>query len=146
MSKPDSLSELHRLGGFVNDQHDGRRDQPVTGASHNVAVQLDSNFASLRSEIGNLRTDMNAEFKALRTDMNAEFKSVRSDMNAEFKSVRAEMTEGFAAVRAEMKEGFALVNLRFAELGKEISRTNWRAAGSVIVAVIALLGIDRFWQ
>ena len=114
MSKPESVSDLHRIGGFVNDQHDGRKDQPITGADlYNVAVQLDSNFASLRSDIGNLRTEMNAEFKT---------------------------------VRAEMKEGFAIINLRFADLGKDISRTNWRVAGSAIVAMIALLGIDRFWQ
>ncbi|MHB1130648.1 MAG: hypothetical protein ACYC06_11535 [Ilumatobacteraceae bacterium] len=136
MSKPESLNELHRLGEFVNDQHDGRKDQPVTGADlYNLAVQLDSNFASLRSDIGNSRTDMNAEFK-----------SIRAEMTSEFKSVRAEMTSEFKSVRAEMKEGFAMVNLRFAELNKDISRTNWKAAGSVIVSVIALLGIDRFWQ
>ncbi len=154
MSKPESFSELHRLGGFVNEQHDGRKDQPVTGADlYNVAVQLDSNFASLSSDIGNLRTDMNAEFKAVRTEMTSEFKSVRSEMTSESKAVRGEigslrteMYAEFKAVRAEMKEGFALVNLRFAELSKEISRANWRVAGSVVVAMIALLGIDRFWQ
>lgn len=114
MSKPESLNELHRLGEFVNDQHDGRKDQPVTGADlYNLAVQLDSNFTSLRSESVNLRIEMAAEFKAM---------------------------------RAEMKEGFAMIDLRFAELSKDISRTNWKAAGSVIVAMIALLGIDRFWQ
>ena len=119
----------------MNDQHDGRKDQPVTGTDlYNVAVQLDSNFASLRSDIGNLRTEMYAEFNSVA----AEFKSVA----AEFKLVAAE----FKSVRAEMAEGFAIMNLRFADLGKDISRTNWRVAGSAIVAMIALLGIDRFWQ
>ena len=114
MTKPESFNEIHRLGGFVNEQHDGRRDQPVTGADlYNVAVQLDSNFASLRSESLNLRTEMTSEFKA---------------------------------VRAEMKEGFALMNLRFAESSGDHSRTSWRAAGTTIVTLIALLGIDRFWQ
>ncbi|MHB1090809.1 MAG: hypothetical protein ACYC06_11530 [Ilumatobacteraceae bacterium] len=81
MSKPESLNELHRLGEFVNDQHDGRKDQPVTGGDlYNLAVQLDSNFASLRSESVNLRIEMAAEFKA----------------------VRAEMAEGFAKSRYEM--------------------------------------------
>ena len=128
MSKPESFSDLHRIGEFVNAQHDGRKDQPVTGTDlYNVAVQLDSNFASLRSDIGNLRTEMNAEFKSVA---------------AEFKSVAAE----FKSVRAEMAEGFAIINLRFADLGKDISRTNWKVAGSAIVAMIALLGIDRFWQ
>ena len=143
MTKPESVSELHRLGGFVNEQHDGRKDQPVTGADlYNVAVQLDSNFASLRSDIGNLRTDMNAEFKAVR----AEIGSLRTEMYAEFKAVRTEMYAEFKAVRAEMKEGFAMMDLRFAELSRENSRTSWRTTGSMIVAMIALLGIDRFWQ
>lgn len=124
MPKPESLNELHRLGGFVNDQHEGRKDQPVTGADlYNVAVQLDSNFASLRSESVNLRTEMNAEFKALRTDM-----------NAEFKSVRAEMTEGFAAVRSEMTEGFAAVR-------SEMSRIPLRVAAWVATTMIGLIGV-----
>lgn len=98
----------------MNEQHGGRKDQPVSGADlYNVAVQLDSNFASLRSESVNLRIEMAAEFKS---------------------------------VRAEVKEGFAMINLRIAELSKDISRTNWKAAGTVIVSTITLLGIDRFWQ
>ena len=97
----------------MNDQHEGRKDQPVTGTDlYNVAVQLDSNFASLRSEIGNLRTDMNAEFKSLRTDM-----------NAEFKSVRAEMTEGFAKFQFEM------------------SRIPLRVAAWVATTMIGLIGV-----
>lgn len=147
MAKPESFNEIHRLGGFVNEQHDGRKDQPVTGADlYNVAVQLDSNFASLRSEIGNLRTDMNAETGSLRSDMTAEFKALRSEMTSEFKAVRAEMTSEFKVVRAEMKEGFAMMNLRFAELSSESSRTSWRAAGTAIISLVALLGIDRFWR
>jgi hypothetical protein len=83
MTKPESFNEIHRLGGFVNEQHDGRRDQPVTGADlYNVAVQLDSNFASLRSESLNLRTEMTSEFK----------------------SVRAEMKEGFAQSHLEISQ------------------------------------------
>jgi len=114
MAKPESFNEIHRLGGFVNEQHDGRKDQPVTGADlYNVAVQLDSNFASLRSESLLLRSEMASEFKA---------------------------------VRAEMKEGFAMMNLRFAELSSESSRTSWRAAGTAIISLMALLGIDRFWR
>ena len=78
MNKPESFNEIHRLGGFVNEQHDGRRDQPVTGADlYNVAVQLDSNFASLRSEGVNLRSEMTSEFKSVRSEMTSEFKAVR---------------------------------------------------------------------
>jgi len=114
MTKPESISELHRLGGFVNDQHDGRKDQPVTGAElYNLAVQLDSNFASLRSESVNLRTEMNAEFKA-----------VRSEMNAEFKAVRAEMAEGFAKFQIE------------------ISRIPIKTAAWVATTMIALIGVS----
>ena len=103
MTKPESFSEIHRLGGFVNEQHDGRRDQPVTGADlYNVAVQLDSNFASLRSESVNLRTEMTSEFKSVRSEMASEFKAVRSEMASEFKAVRAEMKEGFSELRVEM--------------------------------------------
>lgn len=113
MSKPESLNELHRLGEFVNDQHDGRKDQPVTGADlYNLAVQLDSNFASLRSDIGNLRTDMNAEFKA-----------VRSEMTSEFKAVRAEMVEGYANIQIE------------------ISRIPIKAAAWVATTMIGLIGV-----
>lgn len=103
MAKPESFNEIHRLGGFVNEQHDGRKDQPVTGTDlYNVAVQLDSNFASLRSESVNLRTEMTSEFKSVRSEMASEFKSVRSEMTSEFKAVRAEMKEGFSDLRNEM--------------------------------------------
>ena len=103
MAKPESFNEIHRLGGFVNEQHDGRRDQPVTGADlYNVAVQLDSNFASLRSEGVNLRSEMTSEFKSVRAEMASEFKAVRSEMASEFKVVRAEMKEGFSELRDEM--------------------------------------------
>lgn len=112
MTKPESFNEIHRLGGFVNEQHDGRKDQPVTGADlYNVAVQLDSNFASLRSESLNLRTEMTSEFKAVRSEMASEFK----------------------AVRAEMKEGFS-------ELRNEMSRIPLKTAAWVITIMIGIIG------
>jgi hypothetical protein len=112
MTKPESFNEIHRLGGFVNEQHDGRKDQPVTGADlYNVAVQLDSNFASLRSESLNLRTEMTSEFKAVRSEMASEFK----------------------AMRAEMKEGFAQCHL-------EISQIPYKTAGWVATIMIGIIG------
>ena len=124
MAKPESFNEIHRLGGFVNEQHDGRRDLPVTGADlYNLAVQLDSNFATLRSDIGNLRTESTAETGSLRCEMTSEFKAVRSEMASEFK-----------AVRAEMKEGFALCHL-------EISQIPYKTAGWVATIMIGIIGI-----
>lgn len=66
----------------MNEQHDGRKDQPVTGADlYNVAVQLDSNFASISSEFKALRTEMNAEFKAVRAEMKEGFSELRNEMS-----------------------------------------------------------------
>lgn len=82
MVKPESVEELHRLGAFVTEQHEGRKDQPVTGADfYNFAVQLDSNFASITSEFKSLRTDMNAEFKAVRAEMKEGFSELRNEMS-----------------------------------------------------------------
>ena len=134
MTKPESFNEIHRLGGLVNEQHDGRRDQPVTGVDlYNVAVQLDSNFASLRSDIGNLRTESNAELGSLRSEMTSEFKAVRAEMTSEFKAVRSEMASEFKAVRAEMKEGFS-------ELRNEMSRIPLKTATWVITIMVGIIG------
>lgn len=113
MTKPESFNEMHRLGGFVNEQHDGRKDLPITGADlYNFAVQLDSNFASISSE-----------FKTLRTEMAAEFKAVRSEMAAEFKSVRAEMKDDVSGLRYEM------------------SRIPLKTAAWVATTMVGLLGV-----
>ncbi len=124
MVNPESVDEIHRLGGFVNEQHDGRKDQPVTGSDlFNFAVQLDSNFASIGSEFKTLRTEMNAEFKTMRTEMTAEFKTLRTEMIAEFKAVRAEMKEDVSGLRYEM------------------SRIPLRTAAWVATTMIGLIGV-----
>jgi len=70
MVKPESVDELHRLGGFVKEQHEGRKDLPVTGTDfYNFAVLLDSNFAT-----------MSSEFKAVRVEMKEGFSEIRSEM------------------------------------------------------------------
>ena len=120
----------------MNEQHDGRKDLPITGADlYNFAVQLDSNFASISSEFKNLRTEMNAEFKTLRTEMTAEFKAVRSEMAAEFKSVRAEMKDDVSGLRFEMSR----VPLKTAAWVTTIMIGFISACGAIVGVTIAII-------
>ncbi len=101
-----------------------------------VRMEMASGFAAInaRFEFVDARFNgVDAEFKGI----DAEFKGIDAEfrcIDAKFKEVYAE----FKALRAEMKEGFALLRI-------EIQRSNWRVSVSTIGAMIALLGIDRFW-
>ena len=51
----------------------------------------DKKHEQIISEIGSLRTEMNAEISSLRTEVNAEISSLRTDMNAEISDVKVEI-------------------------------------------------------
>jgi hypothetical protein len=58
--------------------------------------------ATLKAEIGALRTEMQAEFAAVRSEMNAEFAAVRSEVKAEIAALRAEVMAGIAEAKTQM--------------------------------------------
>ncbi len=171
MNAVNTVSEIHHLGEYVTEQNEGRRDQPINGNDlYNFAVQTDANFMTVRSDIRNMGTVMNSEFKLVDNEfklvrmeiasgfaavdarfvaVDARFVAVDARFNGvdnEFKLVRMEMASGFAAVDAEFKTVRAEVKEGFARLRIEIQRSNWRVSASTIVAMIALFGIDRFWR
>jgi len=61
------------------------RDLELKAAGH------DRKHEQIISEIGGLKTEMNAEINNLRTEMNAEINSLRTDMNAEISDVKVEL-------------------------------------------------------
>ncbi len=74
---------------------------------------------------GELRTEMQEEFRSFRTEM----RSFRAEMQEEFKAVRAEMQEEFKAVRdemqslrTEMQEEFKVVRADIHDLNKRLGR------------------------
>ena len=87
---------------------------------YNVGVLIDSNFKSLAGDIHNLRTDMDAQF-------------VRVD--SQFARVASE----FVAVRSEMHS--LLTTFK-----DEINKTTMRTGFATFLAVVALLGIERWWN
>ncbi len=134
MDAVNTVSEIHHLGEYVTGQNEGRREGPITGNDlYNFAVQTDSNFMTVRGDIRNMGTVMNAkfdgvdnEFKLLRMEMTSGFAAVDARfaaVDARFAAVDAE----FKAVRAEMREGFAKL---------PITITVW-----VCSTMIALIGL-----
>ena len=93
---------------------------------YNVGVLIDSNFKSLGGDIHNLRTDMDAQF--VRID------SQFARVDSQFARVASE----FVAVRSEMRS--LLTTFK-----DEINKTTMRTGFATFLAVVALLGIDRWW-
>ncbi len=116
---------------------------------YNVGVLIDSNFRSLAGDIHNLRTDMDAQFVRVDSQfarVTSEFVAVRSEMatgfaqvTSEFVAVRSEMATGFAEVRSEMRSMFTTFQ-------DEINKTMMRTGFAAFLAIVALLGIDRWWS
>ncbi len=52
-------------------------------------------FAALRAEMAELRSDLHAEDASLRGDLHTEISSLRGDLSTEISSLRAEMHAGF---------------------------------------------------
>lgn len=98
---------------------------------YNVGVLIDSNFKSLAGDIHNLRTDMDAQF--VRVD--SQFVAVRSEMATGFAAVASE----FVAVRSEMRSLFTTFQ-------DEINKTMMRTGFATFLAIVALFGIDRWWN
>ena len=98
---------------------------------YNVGVLIDSNFKSLAGDIHNLRTDMDAQF--VRVD--SQFVAVRSEMATGF----AEVASEFVAVRSEMRSLFTTFQ-------EDINKRMMQTGFATFLAVVALLGIERWWN
>ncbi len=62
----------------------------------------------IRSEIGGLRTEMNAQIGGLRTEMNAQIGGLRTEMNARFDAVNNRIDGLDRDVQAIVKRTFGL--------------------------------------
>ena len=123
---------LTLIGPAVTDHDNALMSEVVTKQDlYNVGVLIDSNFKSLGGDIHNLRTDMDAQF--VRID--SQFVAVRSEMATGFAAVANE----FVAVRSEMRS--LLTTFK-----DEINKTTMRTGFATFLAVVALLGIDRWWS
>ncbi len=141
MDVVNTVSEIHHLGEYVTGQNEGRGEGPITGNDlYNFAVQTDSNFMTVRGDIRNMGTVMNAkfdgvdnEFKLVRMEMASGFAALDArfiGVDARFVAVDARFVAvdaEFKAVRAEMREGFAKL---------PITITVW-----VCSTMIALIGL-----
>lgn len=99
--------DLRENAAFSPEQAEGLAAAISTAVQDNVPAKSETaaEFASVRSEIAVLRTDMKLEFAAVRseiaafqTDTKAEFAAVRAEIAATQKETKSE----FAAVRAEI--------------------------------------------
>ena len=112
---------LTLIGPAVTDHDNALMSEVATKQDlYNVGVLIDSNFKSLAGDIHNLRTDMDAQF-------------VRVD--SQFARVASE----FVAVRSEMRSLLTTFQ-------DEINKTMMRTGFATFLAVVALLGIERWWN
>ena len=123
---------LTLIGPAVADHDNALMSEVATKQDlYNVGVLIDSNFKSLAGDIHNLRTDMDAQF--VRVD--SQFVAVRSEMATGF----AEVASEFVAVRSEMRSLLTTFQ-------DEINKTMMRTGFATFLAVVALLGIERWWS
>ena len=101
--------ELKTLG------HDKKFEQIITEIS-GLKTEMHDMKTEVNAEISGLRTDMNAEISSLRTDMNAEISSLRTDMNAEISSLRADMNAEISSLRADMNAEISDVKVEIAKM------------------------------
>ena len=162
MATIDTLALAERLEReYGDDPERARRHARILGdmaAASDVATKQD--LKDLRSEIGELRTEMQHEFGAVRSEMQHEFGAVRSEMQHEIGTLRTEMQHEIGTLRTEMHEMEARLRLEIqsegnklrAELHREIAAVRgdmgnlaWKVAGllvaqaAVIIALIRLL-------
>jgi hypothetical protein len=104
-------------------------------AEHRTVTNAE--FSLVRGEIGELRTEMVAEFATVRSEMHAGFATVRSEMHAGFATVRSEMHTGFATVRSEMHTQFTAVRADVAEVRTEVANQGRSLAVWLTGAVVA---------
>ena len=77
-----------------------------------------------KQDLYNVGVLIDSNFKSLAGDIH----NLRTDMDAEFVTVRSEMREMFVAFR------------------DEINKTTMRTGFATFLAVVALFGIDRWWN
>ena len=77
-----------------------------------------------KQDLYNVGVLIDSNFKSLAGDIH----NLRTDMDAQFVAVRSEMRDMFVAFR------------------DEINKTTMRTGFATFLAVVALLGIDRWWR
>ena len=156
MATIDTLALAERLEReYGDDPERARRHARILGdmaAASDVATKQD--IKDLRSEIGQLRTEMQHEFGTLRGEMQHEIAAVRGEIGQlrtetqhEFGSLRTEMHEMEARLRIEVQsEG----NKLRAELHKEIATVRgdmgnlaWKVAGLLVAQAAVIIALLR---
>ena len=137
---------LTLIGPAVTDHDNALMSEVATKQDlYNVGVLIDSNFKSLGGDIHSLRTDMDAQF--VRVD--SQFARVDSQfarVTSEFVAVRSEIATGFAAVASEFVTVRSEMRDMLVTFRDEINKTTMRTGSATFLAVVALLGIERWWN
>lgn len=84
-----------------------------------------------KQDLYNVGVLIDSNFKSLAGDIH----NLRTDMDAQFVRVDSQ----FVAVRSEMREMFVAFR-------DEINKTTMRTGFATFLAVVALFGIDRWWN
>ena len=128
MNEPATKQDLHNRGILIDSEF----------------VKVDSRFASVDNQITNLRTDMNAGFDKVDSRfelVNKQFEIV----DIQFTNLRTDIDSQLIKLRAEISDQFGKVFTMFGTMQVEQNKTLVKFGAFVITAMIAMLGIDRWW-
>ncbi len=96
--------------------------------------EMKADIGELRSEIGELRAEMKADIAGLRAEMKADIAELRAEMKADIAELRAETKADIAELRAETKGDIGALRV---ELQKFRADMTWR----MVIVMVGVLGL-----
>jgi len=142
---------LRDKGNFTSEQAEALAEALSEASQGDLASKAD--LAPVRSEIGDLKTELKTEIADVRSDLKTAVAEVRTVLKAEIAELRTELKDEIAGSRAEVKTEIAglrtelkneIAELR-TELKAEIAQTNttllkW-ILGAIGLQAIVILGV-----
>ncbi len=120
----------------------GVSDEQATAAARSIPIAENmatkADIAQVRTEIGELRTEMRTEFGSLRTEMRQQNGALRTESQQEISALRTEMQQGIGALRTEMQTEIALVRSDMKDLELRMTVKFFSALGVTVAAIKAL--------
>ncbi len=103
VAKPQAEAHARAIASAVGQQYgDLATKDFVRSEIGTLRSDMNAEIGSVRGEISALRAEMNAEIGSLRAEMIGEIGSLRSDMNGKIGALRADMNAETSSIRADM--------------------------------------------
>ena len=102
-------------------------------------AKLDVKIGEVRTEIGDLRTELKTEIGDLRTELKTEIAGLRSELKTEIAGLRSELKTEIAGLRSELKTEIATVRT---DLAKQHTRMIVWVVGAIAAVATAVKAMD----